>query len=134
MVGGGRNLGYGAYVVGVAAKQAVEEQNSEPYDEPHAIPLTKESNGYCPICGHWSISTGMIGNDKTGEKIDKCLVCKTIFDPSGLEFIDSQTCECGYPRDFHEENVLFCVKGKELENCQCNKYRPTQVTVKSTLK
>ncbi|MGD6809596.1 MAG: hypothetical protein ACQCN3_07855 [Candidatus Bathyarchaeia archaeon] len=131
---GGRNLGWASYGVVSSVKDNVKEQIVERFDEPRAIPLTKASNGYCPICGYWSISTGIIINNQTNEKIDKCLVCNTIFGPSGLEFVDSKICECGHPKEFHEKDALSCVKGKEATNCQCNKYRPTKVTAKNNLK
>jgi formate dehydrogenase maturation protein FdhE len=122
----GRNLGLGSY--GVLG--AVRTQFFERHDVAHALPLTKDSNGYCPICGYWSISTNIILNDKTGEKGDKCLICDTIFDASGLLFIDSQMCTCGHPKEYHDKNVSACIKGKELSGCNCEKYEPTEVTVK----
>lgn len=104
----------------------------QPHDVARAMPLTKESNGYCPICGHWSIITNVLVDEATKIKGDICRVCNTVFDVSELEFIDSQTCTCGHPKSDHENDALSCIKGKELENCQCDKYRPTEVKVKES--
>jgi formate dehydrogenase maturation protein FdhE len=104
-------------------------QFPEPHDPEHAIKLDKESNGYCPLCGYWSIVTDLVIDFKTGERGDKCQNCDTIFDASELVFIDSQVCKCGHPRIFHEKSYLNCEKGQELYNCQCKKYEPTQVTI-----
>lgn len=101
----------------------------ESHDPMVAIKLDRESNGYCPLCGYWSIITGMIIDSKTGEQGDVCQVCGTLFDVSELVFTDSQMCTCGHPRNFHDKTYLNCEKGHELQNCQCKKYRPTQVTI-----
>ena len=102
---------------------------SEARDPMHAIKLDKESNGYCPLCGYWSISTNVVIDSKTGERGDKCLNCNTIFDASELTFIDSQVCKCGHSRNYHEKGYLSCVQGQKLGSCQCRKYEPTQVTI-----
>jgi len=101
----------------------------EPHDPMHGIKLDKDSNGYCPLCGYWSIATDVIINSRTGEKGDKCQNCDAIFDASELVFCDSQVCKCGHPRSFHDKSYLSCKEGEKLVNCQCKKYEPTEVTV-----
>jgi len=68
---------------------------TEPHDPMHAIKLDKESKGYCPLCGCWSINTDVIIDGKTGERGDKCQNCGTLFDASELVFVDSQECKVG---------------------------------------
>lgn len=102
---------------------------TESHDLMRAIKLGKESNGYCPLCGYWSIITDVVIDAKTGEKGDKCQNCDTIFDPSMLVLTDSQECKCGHPRSYHDKTYLSCEKGHQFQNCQCQKYRPTQVTI-----
>jgi formate dehydrogenase maturation protein FdhE len=104
---------------------------AERHDVPRGLKLEKESKGFCPICGHWSIRTN-VENVETEEKSDYCTICDALFEASGLEFIDSQMCTCGHPKNYHERNALSCIKGKELVNCQCEKYNPTEVTIKET--
>ncbi|MCW4024382.1 MAG: hypothetical protein NWF01_05020 [Candidatus Bathyarchaeota archaeon] len=87
-----------------------------------------------PPCGYWAIKTDILINSENSEKGDKCLVCNTIFAASNLVFIDSEMCTCGHPKSYHEENVLSCTKGNELNSCTCEKYRPTEVTVKEAPK
>lgn len=101
----------------------------EQHDPMHATKLGKESNGYCPLCGYWSIITDVVIDPKTGERGDRCQNCDTIFDASELTFTDSQICNCGHPRNYHNKSYLNCEKGHELQKCECQKYRPTQVTI-----
>jgi hypothetical protein len=118
--------GYDYYVFLSDLKYKVPEN----HNRPRALKLEKESNGYCPLCGHWSIRTN-VENVDTKEKSDYCPVCDTLFDASGLIFIDSQMCKCGHPKNSHEKSVLAC---KESAHCKCEKYMPTQVTIKEALK
>jgi hypothetical protein len=90
--------------------------------------------GYCPICGHWSISTDIIVDSKTNVRGDRCFVCSTIFDISGFVFIDSKVCSCGHPKSYHEHDALVCMRCKETGNYPCKKYRPTEVTIKEIAK
>jgi len=91
------------------------------------LKLTKESQGYCPKCGHWAINTGTTGVNN--QKIDKCSVCDTIFTFSGLEFLDSQQCKCGHPRSWHDRSICSCERGRIRVNCECKKYQPTSVVI-----
>jgi hypothetical protein len=111
----------------------VRYKTPEQHDKSRALPLGKESNGYCPICGYWSIRTN-VENIENGEKSDYCNICGTLFDASGVIFIDSQKCICGHPKDYHGKMALSCIKGKESLNCQCEEYRPTEVIIKESLR
>jgi len=106
----------------------VSYKESEHHDLPRGIKIGRESNGYCPVCGHWSIRTN-IKNAETEQVSDLCTVCQTLFEASKLKFIDSKICTCGHPKNFHENNALSCVKGKKMNGCQCEKYQPTSVTI-----
>lgn len=110
-------------------RDKTKDEFSEPHDPMHAIKLDKESNGYCPLCGYWSIVTDVVIDSKTDERCDKCQNCGTVFDASELAFKDSQMCKCGHPRNYHDKSYLNCEKGHEFSNCQCQKYEPKQVTV-----
>ena len=100
----------------------------ERHDQSRAMKLEKSSNGYCPVCGHWSIITNL-EDAQTRQKYDFCFVCETLFDSSGLSFTDSQVCSCGHPKEYHDRNALACTKGRASVNCHCDKYKPTQVHV-----
>ncbi len=100
-----------------------------PDPKAHAIKkLDKESNGYCPLCGYWSISSDVI-IDSTGKKGDKCQNCDATFEASELTFIDSKMCKCGHPRNDHNKSYLYCEKSQKSGSCLCQKYEPTQVTI-----
>ncbi len=122
----GGNIRLGAYAI-----DSKVTFKTELHDPMHAIKLDKEVNGYCPLCGYWSISTDVIIDSKTGERGDICQNCGTIFDASALAFMDSQVCKCGHPRNYHDKSYLNCKKGHEQSDCQCRKYEPTQVTITS---
>jgi len=107
---------------------AVRDEIPERHDQSLAIKLEKSSDGYCPVCGHWSIITD-IEDPENEEKYDICFICGTVFDASGLSFTDSQMCTCGHPKNYHDMSALSCTKGKALVNCQCDKYKPTEVHV-----
>lgn len=117
--------------MGIFAEGAIDNvRNKIPqrHDQSRAVKLGEASNGYCPLCGHWSIITN-VKNQETEEINDICSMCGTVFEPSGLTFTDSQMCTCGHPKDYHDKNALSCIKGKASSNCQCDKYKPTEVHV-----
>jgi hypothetical protein len=129
MGSGGLGYRYYAYLDGARYKPP-----ESPQDPMRALKLDKESNGYCPLCGYWSIATNVVINSKTGERGDKCLKCETIFEGSELTFTDSQMCKCGHRRNYHNEGFLNCETGQKVDNCQCMKYEPTNVTVTTSSK